>query len=595
MMRPSSFLALLTMGLLFPCPAQADVTKAELAGKAHAILKTHCQRCHHGPGSDGGEADFLKHQDLVAGQGDELGLIVPGKPAESLLFQRLAVRRNGKGDMPPTKISERPSDEEKAIIKQWIEAGAPSFTVAASAARPFLSLTSALTSVRDHLRKADRETRPYLRYFSLVHQYNNPRSSDDDLRVTRAALSKVVNSLSRKPRIVVPEAIDPAQALLVIDVRDLDWDRGNLWQEVLRAYPYGLKYRNHPALRQLDEELCDLTGCDLVLVRADWFVASATRPPLYHTLLRIPAHACDLERELKIDVAGNFLDPRPERIARAGFVRSGISSQNRLVERHDSPFGAYWKSYDFKPDSARANLVRFPLGPLDLFPRGKHPFPAQAFVHDGGEIIFSLPNGMQGYMLINGKDQRIDEGPIQVVGDALKTSGTPAIVTGVSCMACHKHGTLPLSDTIRAGSGVFGEAEKHVQRLYPEAKVMARLVAEDEARFLLALERAVGPFLRDPGAPKKALKDLVEPIGEVARSYRLEHLDLKAVACELDVQDAQQLVQIVGATRLKRLGLEALTRPDGVISRLEWEAVDGASLMQELARELRYTPWGLEK
>jgi serine/threonine-protein kinase len=596
MRRATLSLALLTAAAVSsPAPAQAELSKAELAGKAQAVLKTYCQRCHHGPGSDGGEADFLKRSDLVGKQGDEPGYVVPGKPAESLLYQRLAVRRGGKGDMPPSKIGERPSDEDRDVLKRWIEAGAPEFTVPAVAARPFLSLASVLTSIRDHLRKADPDSRPYLRYFSLVHLYNNLRHSDDDLRVTRAALSKALNSLSRKPRIVVPEAVDPAGVILAIDVRDLDWDRDNLWQEVLRAYPYGLKYRNHPALKQLDDELCDLTGCDLAVVRADWFVAAATRPPLYHTLLRIPATAGELERELKVDVAANFLDPRPERIARAGFVKSGVSGQNRLVERHESPLGAYWKSYDFKPDSARANLVRYPLGPLSLFERGKHPYAGQAFVHDGGEIIFPLPNGLQGYMLVNGKDQRIDEGPVPVVSDALKTSGTPAIVTGVSCMACHKHGTLPLTDTVRDSSAVFGEAEKHVRRLYPEARVMTRLVNEDEARFLTALERAIGPFLREPGAPKKPLKELVEPIGEVARAYRLEHLDLQAVACELDVQDPGQLVQAVGETKLKRLGLEALSRPGGAISRLEWEAVDGVSLMQELARELRYTPWGLAK
>src|SRR5262249_19257350 len=156
----------------------------------------------------------------------------------------------------------------------------------------------------------------------------------------------------------------------------------------------------------------------------------------------------------------------------------------------------YWKSYDFKPDSGRAKLTRFPLGPLNLFAEGKHPYPKQAFVHAGGEIIFGLPNGLQGYMLVDGKDNRIDEGPIQVVSDALKTSGTPAIVNGVSCMACHKHGMLPLTDTIREGSSVFGEAEEKVRRLYPESKKMNELLDADQRRFLDALDRAVGKFLR---------------------------------------------------------------------------------------------------
>ena len=42
---------------------------------------------------------------------------------------------------------------------------------------------------------------------------------------------------------------------------------------------------------------------------------------------------------------------------------------------------------------------------------------------------------------------------------------------------------------------------------------------------------------------------------------------------------------------VKQLGMEALLREGGVISRLDWEAVDGTSLMQETARELGATPF----
>jgi hypothetical protein len=50
------------------------------------------------------------------------------------------------------------------------------------------------------------------------------------------------------------------------------------------------------------------------------------------------------------------------------------------------------------------------------------------------------------------------------------------------------------------------------------------------------------------------------------------------------------MLQKVSERRLKQLGLEPLAAEGGVITRLEWEAVDGVSLMQELARELRATP-----
>ena len=72
------------------------------------------------------------------------------------------------------------------------------------------------------------------------------------------------------------------------------------------------------------------------------------------------------------------------------------------------------------------------------------------FCHDGGEMIFNLPNGLQGYMLVNGKDVRIDAGPIDVVRDSQETTGTPQIVNGLSwAMACHDRGIKTVADTIR--------------------------------------------------------------------------------------------------------------------------------------------------
>ena len=202
-------------------------------------------------------------------------------------------------------------------------------------------------------------------------------------------------------------------------------------------YPYGLKHdqRPDPETRALAEDVYELAGTSLPYLRADWFVATATRPPLYHTLLNLPEDARTLEEQLKVDVAADFLR---DKLARAGFASSGVSSQNRLVDRHPALYGAYWKSYDFKRNDGTSNLFRHPLGPTFA----DNPYPRQAFEHAGGEIIFNLPNGLQGYLLVDGKGQRIDAGPVEVVSDALRTSGTAAIVDGLSCMACHQRGVI---------------------------------------------------------------------------------------------------------------------------------------------------------
>src|SRR5262249_14865434 len=154
---------------------------------------------------------------------------------------------------------------------------------------------------------------------------------------------------------------------------------------------------------------------------------------------------------------------------------------NRLVERHEAAYGAYWKSYDFRSGDGDGNLFLKPLGPLTLFDR--HPYADQAFVHAGGEIIFHLPNGLQGYMLVNGKDERIDEGPPDVVRDKNETAGrATAIVNGLSCMACHQHGMIrdSVRDEVRDGAGVQGEARDKVRRLYLKREEMDKLLAADE-------------------------------------------------------------------------------------------------------------------
>jgi hypothetical protein len=237
---------------IVPGPARGDEAQ-DLARQARKVLKQYCSRCHHGEGSEGGEFDVVKQPDLLSDQFWDPSLVVPGKPEGSYLLERVV-----KSQMPPRNIQERPGATEKDVLRRWIAAGAPSFPND-SAERPFVTLAGVLTAVRDHLRDAEPADRPYLRFFTLHTLANSPTVSDDDLRLARAAFSKAINSLSRKARIVVPEAIGPARTILVVDLRDLGWDRGRRWLAIERAYPYGVRYDDLPdkALRAIDRELAE--------------------------------------------------------------------------------------------------------------------------------------------------------------------------------------------------------------------------------------------------------------------------------------------------------------------------------------------------
>ena len=95
------------------------VSPAHAAEKspAQAILCSHCAACH-GPGSSGkGGFDYLLDRDRLVARNQ----VVPGKPSESPLLQRIE-----QGEMPPGKRP-RLRDEERAELRRWIDAGAPPF------------------------------------------------------------------------------------------------------------------------------------------------------------------------------------------------------------------------------------------------------------------------------------------------------------------------------------------------------------------------------------------------------------------------------------------------------------------------------------
>jgi serine/threonine-protein kinase len=455
----------------------------------------------------------------------------------------------------------------------------------------FRDTLATLAAIRAHLRKQEVADRPYFRYFTLTHLHNNPKVSAAELRLHRAALAKMVNSLSWQAKVVVPEAVDPEGTVLAVDLRKLGWDRTHLWKGMLAYYPYGLDYSHARDAKVQDEaiQIYKFTRTKLPFVRADWFVASTAQPPLYHHLLydtllglknsrKYPMTAWHLEKKLGVDTADNI---RKGKVARAGFTNSGVARHNRLVERHESPYGAYWRSYDFRSSVGRANLYRYPLGPAfkgNLY-NGK------AFKQAGGEVLFNLPNGLQGYLLVDHSDRRIDVAPLEcAVKDTRKTVGTQEVVNGISCMACHKHGIVSgFKDAVRRGHALRGDPARKVEQLYPAHKGMANLLKEDTERFLEALKRATGPFLLAGADKGKKLEDFEEPVVRVFKGHVLEGVTLEAAALELGLKDPRTLRQLILVSkRLKKLGLLPLTR-GGSIKRETWESPDYSRTAFQLA------------
>ena len=511
-------------------------TQGDLGKQAHAILQTQCGNCHRGGDADEGGFDFVMNRDQLVSS----GYVQPKDPNHSLLLERM---KSNDAPMPPAGEQPRPSADDIKVVRDWIRAGADPFTETKK--QPFVSTDQLYTLIAADLDKVKKRDREYIRYFSVSH-LGNAGFSKAEIELYGKALAKLLNSLSWNRQIAALQAIENCETTFRVDLRDLKWTDKN-WNLILTDYSYAVVYNSRDALHVRTE-----TKSEVPVVRADWFVAHASRPPLYHDLLQIPNTDAKLERMLQVNVKKNLSE---ERVVRSAFSRSGVSQNNRMIERHESSFGAYWKSYDFGGNTGRKNLFEHPLGPGDS---------VDDFDHDGGEIIFSLPNGMLGYMLIDSFGRRIDKGPTEIVSDPRQADR--AVVNGVSCMSCHYGGFIPKDDEIRkhvvASKSAYDRFDD-IMALYREPKESEALLLKDTQVYLQKLKQ-IG--ITEPTRAG-------EPIVLVANRYTNE-VDANLAAAELGIPPDQfkaGLKSISDSSLTRQIG--ALKVTGGVVKRETFDQV----------------------
>jgi cytochrome c len=90
--------------------------------KVRPILQTNCGKCHFDVNHKGGLSLMTKASTLKGGRDGVV--IVPGDPANSLLVK--LIRHEGPADDPKPMPPKSPklSDEDIAVIEQWVKAGA---------------------------------------------------------------------------------------------------------------------------------------------------------------------------------------------------------------------------------------------------------------------------------------------------------------------------------------------------------------------------------------------------------------------------------------------------------------------------------------
>ena len=438
-----------------------------VAREAYLIFERSCLNCH-GPHGSFVEEIIIEPAALI-----ETGAVVPGKPLESEVYTRLLEKDVGKR-MPLGQPQLSP--DAILAIGNWIQVGAPSWETPKQEIA-FITPEEMLETVEEHLNSLVPFDRAFARYFTMAHLYNAGETTQT-LHAYQGALSKLVNSLSWGRDIKNPHPIDPAGTIFYIDLREYEWEIGtNRWTQIESVYPYRIEF-NAPTQTHLREKLANLREameCDIPFVHIDWFLATASLPPLYHDILGLPETDQALEARLEVNVVENIRNAAGKRVWRAGFNDSGVSNHNRVVERHTSRYGAYWKSYDFAGSVGTQNIFTHPL----------------SFEQDGGEIIFNLPNGLQAYYLVDAGGNRLDEAPINIVSNP--AASDPTVRNGLSCIGCHTEGMKDFEDQVRVvvqrnPNPLFNK--NRTLRLYTDKATMDALVDEDTDRYRQALEAA---------------------------------------------------------------------------------------------------------
>jgi mono/diheme cytochrome c family protein len=474
MMPPSAMPPTGPIGNPLP-PPRVTVSEIEMPAGVHSILSGKCGGCHtYGERDPIGWGSVLDLSRMISSD-----IIVPGDPDKSRMWNRVAVR----ADMPYN--GQRLTGPEIQVIRAWMG----NLNRPAQKPRTHEQLLDLIVADQAKVRAQGNDHR----YISFAH-FVDERRSPEEMLAAEQVLGVVINSLSRRAQIVKLEPADPGRSIFRFRLSQLGWDRDD-WDRLMEFYPYCLR-SDRAAVRAVYDRL----GTESPMIRGDWFLATATKPPLYHELLDLPDTLAQLEDDLNIDIRDNInRQPRPT-AQRIGFQSSGVSQFNRMIERHrlGNNGGFFWISYDFNNDEDEANLRDNPLGPAAFDDQNFN----RRFEHAGGEVIYSLPNGMQGYLLLAANGQRLDEAPKEIVKDPRRRAG--AVTNGVSCFGCH--GVTGMNRP-RVYDEIVKYAEEHrnrfqareltaIRELYPTNG--AQILDADAARYLTAFQ-AAGGARPDPG------------------------------------------------------------------------------------------------
>jgi len=200
-----------------------------------------------------------------------------------------------------------------------------------------------------------------------------------------------------------------------------------------------------PAMEDYIEEVVENSGCapwldpvamlglqtethsSYPILLGSWFIANALIAPAYQELMGFKTLK-DFQETVRFR-------ERDLDLSTKGIVTNSleVAHNARALLFTPTVLGEYKESFDFFESRGLSNLLKDPLKKT----------------RDAGEIIGTLHNGLQAYLLVDGKNNIIDFADPQVASYRGGAWKNPLVWTGISCMVCHDSGTKSVTDEVR--------------------------------------------------------------------------------------------------------------------------------------------------
>ncbi|MCU0684454.1 MAG: hypothetical protein MUF34_19790 [Polyangiaceae bacterium] len=360
------------------------------------------------------------------------------------------------------------------------DAGAGGSGGAPPPTRSTLAADVVLDILRGDLATIPRDEQPNTRYVSLHSFYNDRRFSNLEIGAAASAVSKLVNHLSpraaqvRRPELVFADDSLPIAVRLNLAEHDVD---ANDWALLEGASEVPGRDHSPCAVPLLTvEQFLGIGSADAhYQAVAEQFVSVYSNIGLRRALeakgLLAPGQLVfdplskpqfiangftnvsnvtfvDVATALGVDLAANLASGNRNVVQRACTLNSGLSANARCSERHatpDAPGPGLWWTMDFLSENSTASdAFAFPIGPSNggLVP----PVGAEAsFALEGGEALWSWPNGLLGFTSFNGNLNLVSSAPIL---SPLASPPEQTFLASAACFSCHANAVIPLTDQL---------------------------------------------------------------------------------------------------------------------------------------------------